>query len=120
MPFETGGLDRVTALERIGGDAALLAEIAHLFLQEYPDLLSQIRLAQATGNAQQLERAAHSLKGSVANFGADGAVQAALAVEKLGRAGDVAAASEAIARLESELSRLRPELEELARSGQGP
>jgi HPt (histidine-containing phosphotransfer) domain-containing protein len=116
MHAEAAGLDRAAALERIGGDAALLAEVAGLFLQEYPVLLAQIHSAHTSGNAQQMERAAHSLKGSVATFGAARAAHAAFAVERLGRAGELAAADDAITQLEAELARVRPELEELARS----
>jgi HPt (histidine-containing phosphotransfer) domain-containing protein len=111
----TGNLDLAAALERIGGDPVLLAEIARLFLREYPELLAQIHAAHRAGDAQQLERAAHSLKGSAANFGARAVVENAYAVERLGKAGELAAAADAIAQLENELARVRPELEALAR-----
>jgi HPt (histidine-containing phosphotransfer) domain-containing protein len=110
-------LDRATALERIGGDSALLRDIARLFLQEYPMLLAQIRTAFTGGDAREVERAAHSLKGAAANFCAAPTVQAALAVETLARGGDVSGAGEPIARLEAELARMHRELAELGGVG---
>jgi HPt (histidine-containing phosphotransfer) domain-containing protein len=110
----TSNLDLAAALDRIGGDRALLAEIARLFLGEYPALLAQIHAAHQRGDAQQLERAAHSLKGSAANFGARRVVESAFAVERLGKAGDLSAAGPAIAELEAELATIKPELDEVA------
>ena len=108
-------LDRARALERIGGDVVLLAEIARLFMEEYPTLLALIRRACAAGDSHELERAAHSLKGAVANFSAASTVHAALMLERMARAGDLSQAQRAIELLELELTRLEPELVELAR-----
>ena len=63
-------LDRALALSRVGGDEDLLREIAGLFLDDYPNLVEKIKQALAANDARGLERASHSLKGSVANFGA--------------------------------------------------
>jgi two-component system, sensor histidine kinase and response regulator len=107
-------LDRARALERIGGDVVLLAEIARLFMQEYPMLVGQIRRACAAGDSHELERAAHSLKGAAANFSAAATVHAALMLERMARAGDLSQASRAIELLEAELARVHPELVRLA------
>ena len=107
-------LDYAVALERLGGDEELLQEVAQLFLGEYPSLMSEIHQAVVIGNAYKLERAAHSLKGSIANFGADSAVQAALALEKLGRSGNLTGANEAYADLASIMEQLHPSFEKLA------
>jgi len=107
-------LDYAVALERLGGDEELLQEVAVLFLEEYPTLMAEIRAAEESGNAHRLERAAHSLKGSVANFGADCAVQAALELEKIGRSGDLAGAKAALAELEAVMATLQPSFEQLA------
>ncbi len=107
-------LDYAVALERLGGDEELLQEVAQLFLDEYPTLMSEIQQAVAAGNARRLERAAHSLKGSVANFGADVAVQAALALEKIGRSGDLTGVGPAYQQLASVMNALHPSFEKLA------
>jgi two-component system, sensor histidine kinase and response regulator len=106
-------LDREDAMARVGGDAELLVEIAGLFIAEYPGLLEELRLALTEGDSSKLERTAHALKGSVANFGAKPAVAAALALERAGRAGDIELAQGLISDLEQALAALHSELARL-------
>ncbi len=108
-----GALDRTVALSRVGGDAELLKEIAQLFIAEYPCVLDQLRDAMARGDAKLVERTAHGLKGSVANFGAPAAVEAARMIEAFGRAQQLQEAAQVIRSLELALAALRPELESL-------
>ena len=103
-------LDLSAALDRIGGDEELLREIAGLFLVEYPILLQEIRIALKRGDAEALERGAHSLKGSVSNFGARLAFEAALTLEAMGRTRNLDRAPSAFTELEAVLRALRPEL----------
>ncbi|MBI4517041.1 MAG: Hpt domain-containing protein [Deltaproteobacteria bacterium] len=107
-------LDQDTMLARLEGDVELLREIAALFLEDYPERLAALHAAIAGGDAQALELAAHSLKGSLGNFAAERAVAAALRLELIGRGGNLARAGEACAELEKELARLTPLLEHLA------
>jgi two-component system sensor histidine kinase/response regulator len=107
------GVDRKVALSRVGGDAELLKEIAQLFIDDYPRALDDIREAVNRGDAKSLERSAHGLKGSVANFGALSAVEAARKLESMGRAAQLAEAQQVIHTLELALAALRPELESL-------
>src|SRR5712691_5423242 len=106
-------MDRSVALSHMGGDEALLLEIAALFLEEYPELLARLAAAVSGHDAQTVERAAHSIKGSVANFGAQSAFQAALALEQMGRAERLVDASEQLRALERALASLHTELEAL-------
>jgi HPt (histidine-containing phosphotransfer) domain-containing protein len=103
-------LDRELALSRVGGDLELLREIAALFLDECPRALLEIHQAIAGGDAGKLENAAHSLKGSVANFGASTAVAAAFRLEQMGRARELIEAPEALRALEQALSVVCAEL----------
>jgi HPt (histidine-containing phosphotransfer) domain-containing protein len=107
-------LDREAALTRVGGDLELLQEIAGLFLEDTPNLVAAIEEAAAGNDAKGLERAAHTLKGSVSNFGAANSYEAALDLEKMGRAGDFSGVPGGIERLRRALDELRPELESLA------
>lgn len=107
-------LDRALALERVGGDVELLQEMAQLFLEEYPSQLEAIRQAVDAGDPKALERAAHSLKGSIGNFGAAEAHQAAFHLELLGRQGTLEAVHEALAQLEKALQRVESEIARLA------
>jgi HPt (histidine-containing phosphotransfer) domain-containing protein len=106
-------LDRPFALSRVGGDLELLKEIAAIFLEDSPKILGEIRGALEKKDAQAVERAAHNLKGSVANFGARSTVEAALRLEQIGRSGQLEHATEALQVLEQVLSVLRRELEAL-------
>lgn len=103
-------LDKSAVLAHFGGDVELVREIAGLFLQSSPDVLRQIREALARGDAEQVRRAAHTLKGSAANFLAKPVSDAAFRVEKLGRAGDLGPVPEALAALEAQVERLRSAL----------
>ena len=105
--------DRSLALSRVGGDAELLKEIACIFLEDYPRTLLQLHEAVEHGDAKALERSAHGLKGSVANFGARAAVDAALQLEQLGRTQQLAEVAHVLHSLELALAALRPELESL-------
>ncbi len=102
-------------MDRVGGDVEFLKEIAGLFLDDCPKLLAEIRSAVTGGDARQLEYAAHTLKGSVANFGAEAARQAAFRLESLGRAGDLLPAPEAYSNLEDEIQRFTVALSALSR-----
>jgi HPt (histidine-containing phosphotransfer) domain-containing protein len=106
-------LDESVALSRVGGDIELLREVVGLFLDDYPQSLDLIRQAVAQGDQSSLERHAHSLKGSVSTFGAQEAFDAAQALEKQGRTGDLSQSHDGLARLEQALFNLRPELEAL-------
>jgi HPt (histidine-containing phosphotransfer) domain-containing protein len=108
-------LDREAILERVGGDVEFLQEIAGLVAEDCPKLLTQIRSAISTGDPAAVEHAAHTLKGSVSNFGAEPARQAALRLEMLGRSGDLAQAPEACSVLEQEVQRFTHALTALAR-----
>ena len=109
-------LDRAVALERVGGDSELLQEMAQLFLEEYPSQPAAARAAVQARYRNALERRAHSLKGSVGNFGAAAAQDAALRLELLGRRGDLQEVDQALGCLESALSSLQPEMQSLASS----
>jgi HPt (histidine-containing phosphotransfer) domain-containing protein len=105
--------DKSVALARVGGDEDLLKEIAILFLDDYPKSLTELRAAVDTGDARRLERSAHGLKGSVSNFGARPAVDAALQLETMGRAQEMVEVEQVLHTLELALAALRPELESL-------
>jgi two-component system, sensor histidine kinase and response regulator len=103
-------LDRQLALSRVGGDKELLREIAVLFIEECPGAFAEIQEAVTRGDAAKLENAAHALKGSVANFGARDAVEAAFRLEQMGRANQMGEAEEMLRKLESALSAVCIEL----------
>jgi HPt (histidine-containing phosphotransfer) domain-containing protein len=107
-------VDRAALLDRAGGDEDLLREVCAIFLTEYPMLIEEIRSAIRAGDAQHLEHAAHSLKGSVSNFGAPAATEAAYRLESIGRRCELSSAPAALTELLLQLQQLRPELEDFS------
>jgi CheY-like chemotaxis protein len=126
VPVQPGGpppelppevLDKATLLDRVEGDMELLGDMASMFLQECPRYLLEVRQAVARRDAAALQSSAHTLKGSVGNFAALKAAQAALQLEMMGREGDLAKSEPALRELEVEIERLKPVLEEFAKGG---
>lgn len=115
-PGAGDGLDRKAALDRVGGDLDLLKDIAHVFLDDCPRSLEELRLAAARGDCPTVERVAHGLKGAASNFGASRVVAAGFAIEKMGRAGKLDHFAMAMATLEAALGALLRELEALIAS----
>jgi CheY-like chemotaxis protein/HPt (histidine-containing phosphotransfer) domain-containing protein len=111
-------LDRRSLWERVAGDADLLREIIELFLADCPERLMELHEALAHQDCTALARAAHRLKGALGNISANHALAAVRRVETSAREGDVHTATEALARLEDELARLRPLLTVFTGDGQ--
>jgi CheY-like chemotaxis protein len=101
------------ALVRLDGDTDLLKELAQLFLEDHMALLSKIRDSIDARDGKGLERAAHTFKGSVANFGADLAQQTALRLENMGRDGNLDPAGAAYFQLENHIAQITPTLTSL-------
>ncbi len=111
------GLDWKTAMEAVQGDQGLLRELIEIFLDDGPKLMSQAREAQAEGDAAVLQRAAHTLKGSVRLFGATQAFDLCFELESLAKRSELQQAAAAIARLEEELERLVESLNQYLNQG---
>ena len=102
--------DKPAFLSRLEGDEQLGGEIIEMFLQEYPKLMDGVRQAAGQRNASLLERAAHTLKGSVGDISALQAYDAAGTLEQMARDGDLKGLDAALTGLEVALQRLAPEL----------
>jgi HPt (histidine-containing phosphotransfer) domain-containing protein len=112
---QTPVLDWEAAVSHFEGDVELLKEIAEMFLEESPVLMYQMKEALNRGDGKALERAAHTIKGSVGNFAAQPAFDAALRVESIGRDSEMRNADQAYRKLEEEIARLKPVLTSLGR-----
>jgi len=106
--------NRNIALERVGGDEELLREVAQIYLTEYPPLIEKIRSAVGSGDSDALQRAAHTLKGSLATLGAEPAAALALTLESKGRENTLDSAADDLLHLEEELGRVHREMHALA------
>jgi HPt (histidine-containing phosphotransfer) domain-containing protein len=96
----------------MGGDEALFQSIVRFFDEDSPGLLQQIRAGIRAGDAEQVMRAAHSLKGLAANFNAETTVAVAMQMQEIGQSGSIQAALalDTLSELEREVSRLNEAL----------
>jgi two-component system, sensor histidine kinase and response regulator len=103
-------MDIETFRSRAGDDTELMKELIAIFVAEYPRQLTDVRSAVEATNASALHSAAHAIKGTVGNFSAHLAFEAAASLEGMGRAGNLANASERFDQLEREVKRLHSAL----------
>ena len=105
----TGG----SLFDVIVGDPRLLLRVREAFTKQTPVLLSSIRNAIATHDAETLQKSAHTLKGAISNFGVD--TTPAQALEHAGRDQDFVRAAELFPRLEDALRNLEQQIDAAAR-----
>jgi two-component system sensor histidine kinase/response regulator len=108
---EQEAIDIASAMARMDGDVDLLKDLLALFLEGLPEMLVHLREAVRAEDANAIEYAAHSLKGSVGNFSAQPAFDAALKLEAIGRGGNLSEAEQAFAELENEINRFASAIE---------
>jgi histidine phosphotransfer protein HptB len=82
-----------STLRRLGDDIELMEQIIHIFLEDAPELVHAARQAMSRGDAAELRRAAHSLKGLLATLSAPAGVNAAFRLEQAAASGDLTTAS---------------------------
>ena len=99
-----GGFDYTRALEQ--SDPDVLDIIGAMFLAEMPQYLGKIETAMEHGTAEELQRAAHTLKGLLGNFGAKPAADAAARIEKAVKEGKTAHLAGDFAALRAEMDQL--------------
>jgi CheY-like chemotaxis protein/HPt (histidine-containing phosphotransfer) domain-containing protein len=112
------GLSAVSAIDSavledfraVMGEAAL--ELIGLFLGDASKLLASLREAVARGEAEELQRAAHTLKSSSASLGAMVLSTLCRELEAMGRAGTLEGAAEKVSQVEAEYQRVKAVLEE--------
>jgi len=97
-------------LERVENDTTLLEEMIGLYLDSSPRLLTEIESGVQRRDAPAVQRAAHALKGALQNLSAGPCAEIALALEQVGRAGELKTADRMLLDLKEELDRLQAEL----------
>ncbi|EPC00921.1 hypothetical protein L861_05840 [Litchfieldella anticariensis FP35 = DSM 16096] len=112
-------LDWEGALQNLENNRVLLQEMAELFRQQVPELMTEIETAIADRNKSLLRRAAHTLKGAALVIGARSTGAAASRLETLAREGEFDAAAEAFTILKGRLDELEPRLD-VQRRGDDP
>lgn len=105
-------IDRAAALSRVDGDGELMSSLVDIFFTEAGPMMEAVRAAVTHSDSEKLEKAAHRLKGSISIFCAEAATLTAYEMEKMGRGGDLSKACEALARLEEQMTGLKPALKQ--------
>ena len=91
--LDEAALGAIRALGETGGTSAL-TKVIDLYLDYSPTLVGEIEAAIANGDAEALNRAAHSLKSSSASLGAQGFAALCKDLEMIGRNGSIDGAGE--------------------------
>jgi signal transduction histidine kinase/CheY-like chemotaxis protein len=103
-------LDRELLLARLDDDEELLTDMVDIFLKNRDKHMSALRGALEQGDSAAVQFVAHTLKGEVGNFYAEDAVNAALRLEQMGRAGELSHGWSALTDLERALEELEAPL----------
>ena len=100
----------IESLRELGG-SEMLSELAEMFFDDAQSGIDAIRGAVERGDAQTVERAAHTLKGSSGNMGAKRMAALCGELQDASASGDLTHAPELLEGLEAEFGRVRPALE---------
>jgi HPt (histidine-containing phosphotransfer) domain-containing protein len=92
------------------GEPDVLTEVLKLFLEEVPPRIVRLRNAWQSGNIQEVQRAAHSLKGSAGNIGARRLHAVCSELDDKGRSGDLAALAPLVDTLTAEFDKVEAEI----------
>ena len=98
-------------LQRLGGPAFVVKMIS-LFLSYTAEKIAEARAAQLAGDLAGVAKAAHPLKSSAANVGADHMQELARRLETLAGQGQGDGLASLVGELEQSYAAIKPELEE--------
>jgi len=97
-------------LERLMDDKPLAKKIIDGFLSDIPVQMGKLEEFVDLGDAEKIERQAHSIKSAVANIGGEAMRAAALEMEEKSHEGNLSDAAELLSGLKTELQHLGTEL----------
>src|SRR5438093_12532107 len=100
-------------IETTGNDRAFLAELIDTYVNDAVELLATMQQAVRDGNADEVRRAAHSLKSNSASLGARALAGLCLDVEQLARTGVLHGCSDQVERMRAEFGEVERELRSL-------
>jgi HPt (histidine-containing phosphotransfer) domain-containing protein len=95
------------------GEPDVLKEVLQLFLEDVPVRVNRLRAAWTAGDATEVQRAAHSLKGSAGNIGARDMLAVCRLLDDRGKAGDLSGAGHLVDSLDHEFARVTAEIHRL-------
>ena len=100
-----------------GGDPALVAELVQLFLEECPNYILLLDQAMSERSSEAVGFAAHRLRGSLALFDLQPALEAATRLEAMSANKQFAVTPEAVAALKVELMQAESDIRSLPSLG---
>jgi GAF domain-containing protein/CheY-like chemotaxis protein/HPt (histidine-containing phosphotransfer) domain-containing protein len=112
-PIDASVLSRL--LEGTGGDPGFVGELIDQFVSESPSLLDAARAGVEAGDADEVRRAAHTLKSNAATFGAAGLADSSRRLEEAAKQGNLEGGAELLDAVAETLALVRTELPDLWR-----
>lgn len=106
-------LDIQSAMNRLGEDEELFQNILQEFMRYLPNQLQKLNNAINKGEAKEVEREAHTLKGASANLSANTLVEWASKLELLGKKSDLEDAKKIMEHLKTDAEQLKTYVEEI-------
>lgn len=110
-------INRPELSERLDGDFDLFRELTDLFFDDSASLISRIKNSIDSGDMEGLRKNAHTLKGAVSNFSAQGAYEAAFELETAGRNNCADGLAEKLAALENEIQAVILDMKSIIEKG---
>lgn len=92
-------LDRISILERLGGDEEIYSIMVDMFIQDVDGNCAALVAALQAGDPRVLQREAHTVKGLFATFSDELGAAEALAIEYRAKQGEVAGLEAVVARI---------------------
>jgi HPt (histidine-containing phosphotransfer) domain-containing protein len=96
---------KIKEFRELGGDE-FVVEMIDLLVQQTPEQIESMRTALFASNLRDVQRAAHSMKSSVGNFGARIVQELSLQIEHAAANGDAASLAERIGQLQKAYERV--------------
>jgi HPt (histidine-containing phosphotransfer) domain-containing protein len=103
---DTAVFDANKMLANIGGDVELFHQLIRLFLDRHRTMVHDIKSAIGGGDNVRLQRAAHTMKGTVANLCATEVLEVASQLEAAGRLDTLEEVPALVLQLERAVQRL--------------
>ena len=99
--------DREALMARLCDDEELLSEVVEVYLEDTPHQIETLRNAHRDGDADQIARQGHAIKGSSSNVSAMEMRRIAFEIEKAGKDGALEKVSELLVLLEENFQELQ-------------
>ena len=106
-------INREELKERLDNDMELFVELVDVFVNDSDKLINNIDEAISKGDSESIGKTAHTLKGAVSNFSAVKAYESSLALEKIGKSGEIDKAPGAFETVKKEIEILIKALQEM-------